>query len=346
MDGLMKTLMLEATDSAQIREIPIPTYGKGEILIRTKAGTVCTSDLLDMKHNLFNLSLPVVMGHEGAGVVVAVGEDVADIKVGDEVAVHPVMPCLKCPTCLRGLKHLCDDMEHLAFNRPGVFAEYFVTRPDCVRVKPVGMSFPLASLMEPVCVCLEAIERAAVRPGGRVLIIGDGPFGVMISKLCKHKKPKQIILTGRHDFRLQQAADGTGAIPVGTINEKKTPDMYKAIMDITEGEGVDSVVLCVSNPAAMDLAIEILRPRGTVAVFAALSGKTPVDLFRVHMKELTIAGSNNDEDYMDLAIQLLSDPELNLQSIITHEIPFEQWQEAFYQAEQGKSTCLKASMLM
>jgi len=237
-------------------------------------------------------------------------------------------------------------MEHLAFNRQGVFAEYFVTRPDCVRKKPANMSFPVASLMEPVCVCLEALDRAAVKPGGRVLIIGDGPFGVMMAKICRYKNPKQIILTGRHEYRLQQATTNPGPVPVQTLNDKNTPDMLKEIMNITQGEGIDSAILCVSNPDAMDLAIEALRSRGTVAVFAALSGKTPVDLFKVHMKELTIAGSNNDEDYMDKAIELLGDEALNLKSIITHEIPFAQWQDAFNQADQGKTSCLKVSMLI
>jgi len=343
----MKALLLESQNTANIREIPIPQYSPDEILIRTKAGTVCTSDIMDMKEGMFNLSLPIVMGHEAAGVVSAVGANVSGIKVGDEVAVHPVMPCYKCTSCKRGIPHLCDDMEHLAFNREGVFAEYFVTRPDCVRIKPPGMSFAVASLMEPVCVCLEALDRAAIKPGGRVLITGDGPFGVMIAKLCRRKNPKQIILTGTYDYRLQQATSATkpSDIPIQIININDTPDTLTTIMEMTDGEGIDSAILCVSNPAAVDLCMEALRARGTLAIFAALPNKTPVDLFRVHMKELTITGSNNDENYMDLAMELLADSELNLQGIITHEMPFNQWEAAFRQADEGKGGCLKVSIL-
>ena len=227
-------------------------------------------------------------------------------------------------------------------NREGVFAEYFVTRPDCVRKKPADMSFALASLMEPVCVCLEAINRAQVKEGSRVLIAGDGPFGTMTSKLCASKKPKQIIQTGRHDSRLKWAA---GPI-TQTLNTKNTPDMLKAIMDITEEEGVDAAILCVSNAEALDLCLEVLRSRGILVIFSALDGKTLVDLMRVHMKELTIAGSNNDEGFMDEAIRLLSDPVLKLKDIVTHELPFSQWEDAFYKAEHDKENCLKVSMVM
>ena len=340
MDKLMKAIVLEAPNVAKMKDIPVPVPGKGEILIRTKAGTVCTSDIMDMEQGLFTDSMPMVMGHEGAGIVDAVGDDVKDIKVGDEVAVHPVMPCYKCASCLRGLSHLCDDMGHLCFNLPGVFAEYFVTRPDCVRIKPPGMSFAVASLMEPVCVCLEAVSRGQVSAGSRVLIAGDGPFGIMISMLCALKNPKQIIQTGFYDDRLKLSAASS------VININNEPDLEKKIMELTGGEGINTAILCVSNPAAVDLCIKVLSSRGTMVVFSALNEKTPVDLFRVHLKELNIAGSNNDENFMDDAIRLLSDPTLNLQSIVTHEIPFAKWEEAFRLAGKEKESCLKVSMIL
>jgi len=334
--------MLEAPNTVNLREIPVPVPGKGEILIRTKAGLVCTSDIMDMKHGLFTDNLPMVMGHEAAGIVAAIGDGVTEVCVGDEVAVHPVMPCYKCASCKRGLSHLCDDMGHLCFNKPGVFAEYFVSRPDCVRKKPSNMSFSEAGLMEPVCVCLEAVHRGNVKQGDRVLIAGDGPFGIMISRLCALKKPKQIIHTGFFDYRLKQS---TGPL-VETINVRDDLDPAQTIMDLTDGEGVDCAILCVSSPDAVDLCIEMLRSRGIMVVFSALAEKTPVDLFRVHLKELNIAGSNNDENFMDEAMRLLDDPELDFKSIITHEIPLAEWKEAFRIADQQKDSCLKVSIVI
>jgi len=338
----MKAVVLEAPGTAKMVEIPVPVPGAGEILVRTKAATVCTSDIMDLKHGLFSDNLPMVMGHEAAGIVEAAADDVTDIKIGDEVAVHPVMPCYKCASCLRGLTHLCDDMGHLCFNRPGVFAEYFITRPDCVRIKPPEMSFPTASLMEPVCVCMEALTRGNVKKGDRILIAGDGPFGIMISKLCALKSPEQIIHTGFFDYRLKQAESQI----TKTININHEPDLYKTVMELTDEEGIDCAILCVSAPEAVDLCMDVLRSRGTMVVFAALNGKTPVDLFRLHLKELNIAGCNNDENYMDEAIRLLTDPVLDFGSIITHEIPFADWEKAFETAEKEKESCLKVSLVI
>jgi len=340
--NMMKAIVLKATENAVMQEIPIPVCKNGEVLIRTKAATICTSDMLDLHGALFAEALPIVMGHEGAGVVEAVGEGVDEALIGKEVAVHPVMPCYECNSCKRGFSHLCDDMEHLCMNRDGVFAEYFITRPDCIRIKPQGMSFAAASLMEPVCVCLEAISRASVKEGGRVLIIGDGPFGVMTSKLCMSKKPKQIIHTGSYDFRLEQVVS-----PIThTIREKRTDVLKQKIMELTDGEGIDSVILCVSNPIAVDLAIEVLRARGTLCIFSALEGKTPVDLFRLQIKELNITGSCNDENYMDEAIRLLQDSKLGLGKVVTHELPFEKWEDAFNMVEKERGSCLKVSLVM
>ena len=338
----MKAVVLEEPNVAKMVEIPVPMLGPGEILIQTKAGTVCTSDIMDLKHGIFTENLPMVMGHEAAGIVVKVADDVKDIQPGDEVAVHPVMPCYKCASCLRGLSHLCDDMGHLCFNRPGVFAEYFVTRPDCVRKKPPEMTFPVASLMEPVCVCMEALTRGKVSKGDRVLIAGDGPFGIMISKLCAQKEPKQIIQTGFYDYRLKQAAGPLTEI----ININDEPDIVGKVLNKTDGEGIDCAILCVSSAEAVDLCIDVLRSRGTLVIFAALAGKTPVDLMRVHLKELNIAGCNNDENYMDEAIRLLGDPALNFKNIITHEVPFLEWETAFRIADNEKESCLKVSMIM
>ena len=342
MDKLMKAIMLEAPNTVNMREIPVPVPGKGEILIQLKAGTVCTSDIMDMKYGIFADNLPMVMGHEAAGVVAAIADEITGIQVGDEVAVHPVMSCYKCPSCLRGFSHLCEKMEHLCFNRPGAFSEFFITRPECVRKKPPEMSFAVASLMEGVCCSLEAVRRGNVKQGDRVLIAGDGPFGIIISRLCAIKDPKQIIHTGYYDFRLKHAA---GSL-VKTLNINNEASLKKTIFDLTNEEGIDCAILCVSDPKAMDLCIEVLRPRGTLVVYSAISEKTPVDLMRVHLNELNIVGSNNDEGYMDEAIKILSNPNLALKSIITHEIPFDQWKEAFRIADEKKDTCLKVSMIV
>lgn len=335
----MKALVLEGIGRLVMKDVPVPSPRPGNVLIKTGAATICTSDLNDIDHNPFDVPLPIVIGHEGAGTIAALGEGVTGFSVGQAVAAHPVMPCMTCDSCRRGLNHLCDDMEHLGITRGGAFAEYFEIRADRIRVKPDALTFAQASLMEPVCVCLEAIDRAQVRAGGNVLVVGDGPFGIMIAKLAFARKPQRMVLVGRHDYRLRQVP---GAV---TINERMG-DPLAAISDATGGEGIDSAILAVGTAPAVDLCIASLRSRGTLSVFSGIRDPVPVDLWKVHLKELMIHGSCNDMDALDEAMALLARPELGLTDMISHEFPFDRWQDAFDMAKNGKDRALKVSVTM
>lgn len=335
----MKALVLQAPGQLVMKDVPCPEPAEGELLIRTKAATICTSDLNDIKYNPFNIKLPVIMGHEGAGIVAGIGEGVEGFEVGDEVTAHPVIPCGQCVSCRRGLCHLCDNMGHLGLDRGGVFAEYFTIRQDRVRKKPSGISFAQSTLMEPVCVCIEGIERANVKEGNNILIIGDGPFGIIMSRLCSLYKNTRVILVGRHQFRLNFAKNAT------TINQKTCGDVLKRIMEATDNKGIDSAILCAGTNEALDLAIESLRSRGTLSVFSGIAEKVSVDFFKVHVKELNICGSCNDMGYMDRALSYLCDEGLGLKDVITHELPFDEYAKAFELAEKSKDSVLKVSML-
>lgn len=335
----MKALVLDSPGKLIMKDVPIPELGRNELLIQTKAATICTSDLHDIQYNQFGIKLPMTMGHEGAGIVAAIGEDVKDFKIGDEVCAHPVMPCGQCSSCCRGLGHLCDNMSHLGIDKGGVFAEYFAIRQDRVRAKPDSLDFAAATLMEPVCVCIEALQRAQVGPGKNVLILGDGPFGILMSRLCRQYPDIKILMLGRHDYRLAFA--GASVIQ---INEKKVGSVEEHIRETTEGMGIDSAILCVGTNQAADLAIKVLRSRGTLAVFSAIPGRPAIDMFKVHVKELTIAGSCNDMGYLDQALDYLQDPHLGLPDVITHQLPFEEFRQAFDLAANGKDRALKVSM--
>ena len=335
----MKALVLQTPGQLVMKDMPKPIPKPDELLVKTKAATICTSDLHDIEYNPFGIKLPMIMGHEGAGVVEAVGEQVTDFKVGDEITAHPVIPCGGCESCKRGLEHLCDDMSHLGIDHGGAFAEYFTIRQDRARKKPKSLTFAESTLMEPVCVCIEALERANMRDGNNVLIIGDGPFGILMSRLCNIYENVKVILLGRHPFRMKHAINAI------TINEKKSENVLGKIMDATDSKGVDSAVLCVGTNEALDLAVAALRARGTLSVFSGIPGKPTIDMFKVHVKELNICGSCNDMNYLDKALEYLQDEELNLKEVITHQLPFDQFEEAFHLASKGKDRALKVSLI-
>jgi threonine dehydrogenase-like Zn-dependent dehydrogenase len=321
----MQALQMRGLADLAAAELPVPTPGPRELLIRTIAATICTSDLHDLARNPFGIMLPRVLGHEAAGVVAACGAEVVKFAPGMRVAAHPVVPCGQCSLCLRGLAHLCARMGHLGHDRDGTFAEYFVQRADRVRQLPDGMPATLGALLEPVAVCLQAIARAGEVRGRAVLIAGDGPFGNIIARLAVRGGAQRVIVAGREPFRL-------GRIP----NVEAVKSAPK--------DSVDMAILAVSSAEAAAACLSALRPRGRLVVFSALPEAPALDLFSLHLRELEIVGACNDEERLDDALRCLTDPALALREIITHALPFARWQEAFALARDGHDRALKVAL--
>lgn len=335
----MKALRLNAPDRLELVEMDIPAIKDKELLIKTGASTICTSDLTDIRANPFGIRLPVVIGHEGAGTVAAIGAAVKGFRLGDRVATHPVHPCGDCPPCRDGMGHLCQNMRHFGINLPGTFAEYYVAREDRVRHIPDWVDFSLASLAEPVSVCLEALAQARLLPGKALLVIGDGPFGLMIARLAVPLDLSKLVLAGWYDFRLSFARQTV------RLNTQKEADPLKVMRDAVGGAGYDAAVLAVGSHQAFLDGLHCLKPKGRLVIFSAIPGETPVDLFMVHLKELEIIGSCNDQDRFDEAVRMLSDPRLGLSELITHRFPIEEYRQALDLAENGHDRALKISFV-
>lgn len=322
----MKSLQLQGLNSLVKADVPVPVPQANEVLIRTKAATICTSDLHDIRSNPFGIKYPRVMGHEGAGIVVVCGSDVKDYAPGTRVAAHPVVPCRACPECLRGLEHLCSRMGHLGIDRDGCFAEYFVQRADRVRPIPDNISFALGALLEPVAVCLEAIARSNDIKEKTVLVAGDGPFGNIIARLARRAGAARVLVSGREPFRLQQ-------IP------------GVEIADAVQERSVDVAILAVSAANAVETCLQALRPRGRLVVFSTVQEPVALDLFKVHVSELEVVGACNDENKIDESLQCLDEEDLALEEIITHHIAFDRWEEAFDLARNGHNRALKVALV-
>ncbi len=320
----MRALQLQGLNQLVLTTLPVPSLKADEVLIRTMATTICTSDLHDIKSNPFGIKLPCVPGHEGAGIIVQCGSDVKTFSPGMRVAAHPVVPCGVCAECLRGFGHLCLNMGHLGIDRNGTFAEYFVQRADRIRQLPDTISFSVGALLEPVANCLQAIARAGDIKGRVVLIVGDGPFGNIIARLAV-KSGARVLVAGREPFRL-------GKIPGVEIG------------DVNPVASVDVAILAVSSSEAFSTCMTALRKRGRLVVFSLISEPVPVNLFQLHVSELEIVGCCNDEERMDESLKCLQDPGLKLSELITQEIPFENWEEAFYLARDRHDKALKVAI--
>jgi threonine dehydrogenase-like Zn-dependent dehydrogenase len=322
----MSALQMQGIKELIRTKVPVPVPGPDEVLIRTNAATICTSDLHDLSHNPFNIAFPRILGHEAAGVIVKCGSAVTDFSPGMRVAVHPVIPCRTCDECERGFGHLCSRMGHLGYDRDGAFAEFFVQRTDRIRLLPPEMDFSLGALLEPVCVCLQAVARAGNVKGKRVLVVGDGPFGNMIARFALRAGADRVLVSGREPFRL-------GRIP------------GVEIVKVPEPKSVDVAILAVSSAEAVSTCMAALRPRGRMVVFSSLPPLLPVDLFTLHLSELEIVGSCNDEDRLEEAMTCLADESLALHQIITHHVSFRDWEKAFDLAANHHDKALKVAII-
>jgi len=333
----VKALVLKALNKLELDDVSIPQVRPDQMLVRTGAATICTSDIHDLHANPFGIQLPVTLGHEGAGTVAAVGANVTGFKPGDSVATHPVHPCRKCQVCKGGLEHLCPDMEHFGLNLPGTFAEYYLVRQDRARHIPDHVPFHVAALAEPVSVCLEALNQARLQPGQNLLILGDGPFGVLMTRLARDRSLGKVAIAGWLDSRLAYAHTETH------LNTSHLPDPVSVMLSPLDGSRYDAAILAVSSAQAFQDGLHCLKPRGRMVVFSALPDQTRVDLFSLHLKELEVVGACGDHDLFDQAVSLLDNPRLALDELVTHEFPLEDYHQAFETAELNKAEAMKVA---
>jgi threonine dehydrogenase-like Zn-dependent dehydrogenase len=331
--------MLRALGQVELVEIPVPDIKEDQLLIKTGAATICTSDLNDIRANPFKIDLPVVIGHEAAGIVVAVGDAVEGFSAGDRVATHPSHPCGRCEACRGGLDYLCPHMGHFGINMQGAMAEYFLVRQDRARRIPEQVDFASATLAEPISVCLEALTQARVNSTGSLLIIGDGPFGVLMARLAQRLRLDKVVIAGLQDFRLAFAGNAI------KIKIRDVPDPVKMLKAQVGELGYDAAILAVSSRAAFSTCLQCLKPKGRLVVFSALEGATPVDLLSVHLKELEIVGSCNDENRFDEAVSLLTEPALGISDLITQRMVLDNYRQALHLAEYGHDRAMKVSFV-
>ena len=334
----MKAVSLKAVGQVELVDIPIPEIQDDQLLIKMGASTICTSDLNDIRSNPFDIPLPVIIGHEAAGTVVKIGAKVKDFQVGDRVTTHPVHPCGNCQACLDGMNHLCLNMGHFGIDLQGTMAEYYVVRQDRARRIPDTMDFSLASLAEPVSVCLEALAQAKLIAGDSLLIIGDGPFGVLMARLAETFNLSQIVISGWHDFRLSFAGSAQ------KVNSSQLADPVSDLKQIQGGAGYDAVILAVGTAQAFTHCFQCLKPKGRLVVFSAIPGETSVDLMSLHIKELEIIGACNDQDRFDEAVEMLSNEALDIADLITHQFPLTDFAHALHLAETAHDQVMKISL--
>ena len=335
--------MYYSLDYVRIEEMPTPEIGPEEILVEMKACGVCGSDLMDWY--LAN-RVPLVLGHEPAGIVVQTGDKVENFEVGERVFVHHHVACLTCHYCLRGDYTMCEQFGQTRIH-PGGFAQYFRVPAPNVRgdtlTIPDDLSFEDATLIEPIACCIKGIMKCNIKPGDAVTIIGDGPSGVIHVALARILAAGTIIISGHHDSRLKISKRFGADLAVNSYKE----DLAEIVKEATEGRGSDAVIVTAPNIKALSEGIDVCRKGGTVCLFAPTSPNDFIEVspHKLFFSEIKIVPSYSTSHIETrTALKLISSGRIKTKELITHRFPLNRIEDAFKTAAKSKE-CLKVVVL-
>jgi L-iditol 2-dehydrogenase len=322
----------------ELREVPQPQPGSGEVLIEVAAAAICGSDL-HIYNNAHPYWPPVILGHEFAGTVRAVGDGVRGYVPGDHVVSETSTgSCGVCFLCRSGNRQICEHKRALGIGTNGGFARYVVAPASLLHRVPDGLPLAEAALSEPTAVAVHAvIERLAVRPGETVVISGPGPIGLLCLQVAKAAGAGLAIVSGTPtSVRRLQAAAGIGADVTVNIAETNLADR---VLALTDGRGADVAIETSGAPQAIEMLPRLVRRLGRIGILGvsgqpAIAFASDVALFKG--LEVQFSFSSRHPSWVT-ALRLLASGRVRARPLISLEVPLERWHQAFEAQEQGKA---------
>ncbi|MEJ2009946.1 MAG: alcohol dehydrogenase catalytic domain-containing protein [Acidobacteriota bacterium] len=300
------------------------------VLLRVETVGVCGSDVhyyTTGRIGSVTAKYPEWTGHECAATVVEIGEDVEHLKVGQHVAVDPLIRCGKCDQCLAGREHTCRNQGFLGSpgQATGALAEYLVMPESSCFAVPNSMTMVQAAVVEPLSIGVYAQRLAAMQPGAKIAILGSGPIGLCVLLACRAACDCRTYVTDLLDERLE-VARRCGAVWVGNANRI---DVVRAIRE-TEPLGVDYVFECAGQQETLDQAVEVLKPGGTVLVIGIPeTDRVSFNIHDLRRKEIRLQNVRRQNQCIDAAINLVASGTINVDQLVTHHFPLADAKRAF-----------------
>jgi len=323
----------------EFMEVDTPAIGPGEVLIKVKAATICGSDIHAFHSSpgiMHLLRLPVIVGHEGCGEVVAVGDGVASIKEGDIVSPEPHIFCGHCYYCQTGAALNCRNLSLLGHDVNGVFAEYVkVPETDCWK-HPAGISYELGAIHEPLGVAVHGVLAGDIS-GKSVAVFGCGPIGLFAIGAAAAFGAAKVFALEVAPQRLKMARQ---LFPEVILINPKEQDAVKIITEATDGLGVDVSIELSGNAAAIQQAFEVLKREGRVSLIGVPSGPVELELPKdIIFKEARVFGVFGREVWRTWwrVRNLLDSGKFDPLPIITHRFPLADYAKAIELAKRGEA---------
>src|SRR6202140_4532169 len=341
----MRAAVYRGVNDVRLEEVPVPEIGPGEILVRVHTCGICGTDLKKIASG--SLSSPRIFGHETWGVVAKVGEGVKKFSAGDRVVVFHHIPCGKCYYCRHKTFAQCQTYKKVGCTAGfeasgGGFAEYvrvmdWIVAQGTVRI-PDGVSFEQACFVEPANTCIKGIKTLQLQAGETVLVMGQGPIGLILAVMAK-RAGARVITSDLYSSRLTMASSFGLNL---TIDASKA-DAVKVVREMTEGRGADAVVLAVGGNSLIKPAMDAARPGGRVLLFAqTVRGEATIDPAAVCVDEKTLLGSYSASvDVQEESVRFVMNREMDLERLISHRFPLENGVEALNMAAHPQPDSMK-----
>jgi L-iditol 2-dehydrogenase len=332
----MRTAVLVEPTAFELTDRPRPEPAPDEVLVAVRDVGICGSDVHYYEHGRIGdyvVENPLVLGHESAGEVVAVGDAVTHLAAGDRVALEPGVPCRRCAHCKRGDYHLCEEVTFMATPpHDGAFTEYVSWPADFAYKLPGSVSTTEGALCEPLSVGIHAVRRGDVETGDTVVVTGAGPIGLLVMEAARAAGATDVVLTDVVPEKLAFAAERGADL---TVDVSET-DLEAAVDDYTDGVGADVVVEASGAAPSIESTFDVVRRGGSVVLVGLASEATiPIDVFDIIDNELDVHGSFRYKNTYDAAVDLLADGVVDVEGIVDFEAPLSDIDAAFQRSMEA-----------
>ncbi|HVO63955.1 MAG TPA: zinc-dependent dehydrogenase [Terriglobales bacterium] len=341
----MTAAVYRGIDDVRLETVPVPEIGPDEILVRVHTCGICGTDLKKVATG--SHSAPRIFGHETSGVIAATGGNVKKFGVGDRVVVFHHIPCGECYYCQQKTFAQCAMYKKVGCTAGfepsgGGFAEYvrvmdWIVERGTVLI-PDDVSFEQACFVEPVNTCMKGVENLRLRPNETVLVIGQGPIGIILGVLA-HRTGAKVITSDLYQQRLTIATSFGLKDSIDASRE----NVVEIVCEATQGRGADAVILAVGGTSLIRTAIEAVRPGGRVLLFAQTArGEVTIDPAAVCVDEKTLLGSYSASiDLQEESVRFVMSGEIDLSRLISHRFPLGNSVEALRLAAHPQPDSLK-----
>lgn len=343
----MKAQVFRGVNQLSYEDIPVPSLSTDEVLVQMQVVGLCQSDIKKICYPLYQP--PRIFGHETAGTIAAVGQEVKNWRVGQRVAVMHHIPCMRCAYCLNDNFSMCDTYKNISTTAGfvpsgGGFAEYIkvpghiVNNGGLIPI-PDDVSFEIASFVEPTNCCLKAVKKAGITPGQTVLVTGAGPIGLMFVMLVKYFGAKAIA-TDLLPSRIEKSVN----LGAEAAFDARDPDLVSKIHGLTNGLGVDVTLLAVPSEKAFFQALDCTRKGGKILFFAEFPDEVeiPINPNILYRREIDLTGSySSSYRLQNLAADIVFNRRIDVQALISDRYPLEYLSAAVEQAISPTSDTYK-----